>query len=142
MDDKYYEALVSLRMERAGELLSEAKKLLKDGSYKSANNRAYYSIEKAVNALLVRKHIETSTHNGAMKMFNMEYVRTENAFFTHDDYRCISKAERIRNSSDYDDFYVTNKSECEQQVLAAEAFLRKAEDYLTKDNRPEEKTDE
>lgn len=130
MDNKYYEALVRLRMERAAELLEEAKRLLKDGSFKSANNRAYYSIEKAVNALLVDKHIEVSTHNGAMKMFNMEYVRPENAFFTQEDYRCISKSERVRNASDYDDFYVTSKSECEQQVMSAEAFLKKTKEYF------------
>lgn len=120
-------------MERAEELLSEAKKLLADGSYKSANNRAYYAIEKAVNALLVKKHIEVQTHNGAMKMFNIEYVRAENAFFTQEDYRSIARTERIRNSSDYDDFYVADKSECENQVLDAERFLEKVREYLQKE---------
>lgn len=40
-------------------------------------------MEKALNALLIDKHIETKTHTGAMKMFNVEYVRVENAFFSN-----------------------------------------------------------
>ena len=51
MEDKYYSELVLIRMERAAELLKDAEELLINGSYKSANNRAYYAIEKAINAL-------------------------------------------------------------------------------------------
>lgn len=134
MEDKYYLELVKLRMERAKELLDEAEKLLDNEAYKSANNRAYYAIEKAINALLIYKKIEVKTHNGAMKMFNVEYVRTENACFTDEDYRVVSKAEQIRNSSDYDDFYVTNKEEARQQVASARYFVEKVEEYFDKQN--------
>ena len=109
MEDKYYSELVLIRMERAAELLKDAEELLINDSYKSANNRAYYAIEKAINALLIDKHIETKTHNGALKMFNIEYVRMKNAYFTDEDYRLIAKAEQIRSVSDYDDFYVASK---------------------------------
>ncbi len=130
MEDKYYDELVKLRLERAEELIEEAKKLLADRSYKSANNRAYYAMEKALNALLIDKHIETKTHTGAMKMFNVEYVRVENAFFSNEDYRLVSKAEQIRNSSDYDDFYVTNKEEAKQQVEDAIYIVGKVKEYF------------
>lgn len=63
MEQRYYDELVLIRMERAEELLRDAEKLLDSDSYKSANNRAYYAMEKAVNALLIHKHIETKTHN-------------------------------------------------------------------------------
>lgn len=39
MEDKYYNELAQIRMERAEELLGDAAELLKKGSYKSANNR-------------------------------------------------------------------------------------------------------
>ena len=51
MDKEYSNALAKVRTERAEELLSEAKSLLEGGAYKSANNRAYYAIEKSLNAL-------------------------------------------------------------------------------------------
>ena len=44
MEGKYYDELVKLRLERAEELVEEAKKLLENNSFKSANNRAYYAI--------------------------------------------------------------------------------------------------
>lgn len=47
MDKEEYLILAKVRMERARELLDEAKELLDRESYKSANNRAFYSIEKA-----------------------------------------------------------------------------------------------
>lgn len=131
MEDKYYDELVKLRLERAEELVEEAKKLLQDNSFKSANNRAYYAMEKAINALLIDKRIETKTYTGAMKMFNVEYVRTENAFFSNEDYRLVSKAEQIRNSSDYDDFYVTNKEEAKQQVEDAVYMVEKVKSYFS-----------
>ena len=46
MDKETYDALAKVRIERAKELLEEAKTLLEAGKYKSANNRAFYSIEK------------------------------------------------------------------------------------------------
>ena len=48
MDNEYYLALARVRMERAKELLIEAKELLDKEAYKSANNRAFYAIEKSV----------------------------------------------------------------------------------------------
>lgn len=130
MEDKYYRELVSIRIERAEELLKDAEILLIGSSYRSANNRAYYAIEKAINALLIDKRVETKTHNGALKMFNVEYVRAENAYFTDEDYRLIAKAEQIRNVSDYDDFYVASKEETKQQVENARYLIDKIKAYF------------
>ena len=49
--------LANIRIERAEELLQEAKSLLENGSYKSANNRAYYSFEKSIKAILTIKRV-------------------------------------------------------------------------------------
>lgn len=52
MDKEYARILARIRMERTVELLSEAQNLLAKESYKSANNRAFYSLEKSIKALL------------------------------------------------------------------------------------------
>ena len=44
--------LAKLRLDRARELLTESQELLEKGAYKSANNRAFYAIEKSIKALL------------------------------------------------------------------------------------------
>lgn len=48
MEQKYCDELARLRLERAIELLDESEDLLKEEKYKSANNRSYYAMEKAI----------------------------------------------------------------------------------------------
>ena len=48
----------NLAIERAKELLDESKTLLESDKYKSANNRAFYAIEKSIKSLLASKEID------------------------------------------------------------------------------------
>ena len=74
MDKTYYFILAKVRMERAEELLTESKLLLEKEAYKSANNRAFYAIEKVLKGLLASKEIEAATHNGCLKQFNFHFI--------------------------------------------------------------------
>ena len=67
MDKEYYMALSTARIERAVELCNEAAMLLERDAFKSANNRAFYAIEKSITALLATEQIEVTTHNGGLK---------------------------------------------------------------------------
>jgi len=86
MDKEQWDALAVIRMERAKELLGEAQELSEKNAYKSANNRAFYAIEKCVKALLATEQVEVLTHNGAMKMFNMKFIYNGDGTFTAEDY--------------------------------------------------------
>lgn len=134
MDNEYYWALAKVRMERAKELLVESKDLLDRESYKSANNRAFYAIEKSVKALLATKQIEVTTHNGGLKQFNFRFIFKGDGTFTAEDYQKIARAEQIRNASDYDDFYVASKEEARQQVENANYIVSKIETYINSQN--------
>ena len=134
MDKEYYMALAKVRMERAKELINEAKELLDKEAYKSANNRAFYAIEKSVKALLATEQVEVTTHNGGLKQFNFIFIFKGDGTFTPDDYQKIARAEQIRNASDYDDFYVTSKVEARQQVENAEYIVSKIETYINSRN--------
>ena len=57
MDKEQWDSLAVIRMERAKELLTESKELLEKDFYKSANNRAFYAIEKCVNTLLATEQV-------------------------------------------------------------------------------------
>ena len=130
MDREYYLALAKVRMERAKELLAESKELLAKESYKSANNRAFYAIEKGVKALLATEEIEVATHNGGLKQFNFIFIFKGDGTFTSEDYQKIARAEQIRNASDYDDFYVASKEETRQQVENADYMVAKIDTYI------------
>ncbi len=134
MENEHYKEIAKIRLERASELLSEAKMLLEQEKYKSANNRAYYAIEKSLGALLINKGIETKTHTGVLKMFNMEFIRNGDGTFVQADYTMAAEAEHIRNISDYDDFYIASKSVTVEQVNNAEIIVKKVSEYLKECN--------
>lgn len=132
MDDKDFKALALVRLDRAKELYTESKELVKMNSYKSANNRAFYAIEKCIKALLATQQLDVETHNGAVSQFNLIFIHRDNSIFTKNDYQKIAKADRIRNASDYDDFYVVNKEETRELLDFVEDFLRRTEAYINK----------
>ncbi len=130
MDKEYAQILAKIRLDRAIELLQESQELLEKESYKSANNRAFYAIEKSIKALLAIAGIEVHTHNGSLKQFNFHFIYKGDGTFSQDDYQMVAKAERIRNASDYDDFYIANKEETQQQVANAEHIIQKIQKYI------------
>jgi len=134
MDKEYFEALAKVRMERARELFDEATELLEKGSFKSANNRAFYAMEKSIKALLAMEQIEVATHNGVLKQFNYIFIYKGDGTFNAEDYQKIAGAEQIRNASDYDDFYIASKEETRQLVENTKCILYKIEKYIV-DNR-------
>lgn len=130
MDKKYYDSLARARLNRAKELLEEAVGLLERDSYKSANNRAFYAMEKSIKALLALEQIEVSTHNGGLKQFNYCYIYNGDGTFTPEDYQKIASAEQIRNASDYDDFYIASKEETKQLVENTRYIVKKTDSYI------------
>ena len=130
MDREYYIELTKVRLERAKELLKDSKDLLAKESYKSANNRAFYAMEKSIKALMATKEVEVTTHNGGLKQFNYLFIHKGDGSFTVEDYQRIAKAEQIRNVSDYDDFYIASREETKQQVDNAKYIVDKVEKYL------------
>lgn len=56
-----------MRIERAKKLLDEAIELLERNAFKSADNRAFYAIEKSIKALLALQETDVITHNGALE---------------------------------------------------------------------------
>lgn len=130
MDKEYYDALAQVRLDRAKELVVESEQLLEKEAYKSANNRAFYAIEKSIKALLALKQTDVATHNGALKQFNFLYIYNGDGIFTNKDYQMITRADQIRNASDYDDFYVASKEETIQQVENARKLTEKVSKYV------------
>lgn len=131
MEQEYYDALARVRIDRAKELLDESMELLEMGAYKSANNRAFYAIEKSIKALLALKQTDVTTHSGALKQFNFLFIYKGDGTFTSEDYQKIARAEQIRNASDYDDFYIASKEETKQQVENAKYMVEKVLAYIT-----------
>ncbi|MDO4677832.1 MAG: HEPN domain-containing protein [Eubacteriales bacterium] len=123
--------LVLYRIQTAKDNLRSAKILLKAEEYKSANNRAYYAIFHAINAVHAVSGMAYKRHKDAIANFNKEYVK--NGIFPREMGRKINEAEEIRHASDYDDFYIASKEESERQVSVAAEFITLVEQYCVKE---------
>ena len=115
------------RIQTAKESLKSAKILLAAEEYKGSNNRAYYAIFHAINAVHALNGKSFKLNKDAIGNFNKDYVKTE--IFPREIGRKIGEAEEIRHASDYDDFYIAIREETERQVMVAEEFLRLVERY-------------
>ena len=124
------EDLMLYRIRTAKENLRSARILLDAQEYKGANNRAYYAIFQAINAVHAIDGTAYKRHKDAIANFNKNYIKTE--VFPREIGRKISEAEEIRHASDYDDFYIANKEEAERQVSVADEFIQLIEAYCNK----------
>jgi uncharacterized protein (UPF0332 family) len=119
--------LVLYRLQTAKADLKSARILLAAEEYKGANNRAYYAIFHAINAVHALNGNAYKRHKDAIGNFNKDYVKTE--IFPRDIGRKIGEAEEIRHASDYDDFYLASREESERQVAVADEFIQLVEKY-------------
>jgi uncharacterized protein (UPF0332 family) len=120
--------LALYRLQTAKSDIKSAKTLLDINEYKGANNRAYYAIFHAINAVHAMDGEAYKRHKDVIGNFNKKYVKTE--IFSKDMGRKIGQAEEIRHLSDYDDFYIASREESERQVAVAEEFVESVERYL------------
>ena len=124
------EDLALYRIDTAKEDLKSAK-ILRDAScFKGANNRAYYAIFHAINAIHALNGVVCKKHKDAIANFNKEYVKTE--IFPKEIGRKIAGVEEIRHASDYDDFYIATRDEVDEQISIAEEFIKMVEVYCMK----------
>ena len=121
-------ALSKYRIDEAYELLNSGKKNLKMNEYKTANNRAYYSVFHAMRAVLALDEVDFKKHSGVIAYFREHYVKT--GIFDRKYSDIISGTSLIRNKSDYDDFYVADKEETAELLSDAEKFTQAVKEYL------------
>ena len=119
--------LMFYRLQSAKADLKSARILLAAEEYKGANNRAYYAIFHAINAIHALSGKAYKRHKDAIGNFNKDYVKA--GIFPRETGRKIGEAEEIRHASDYDDFYIASREECERQVAVADEFIQLAEKY-------------
>ncbi len=121
--------LVKYRLEASAEKLESAKLLLDAGKYKDSIGRSYYSIFSAVRAILAYDKIDFSKHAGVIAYFQKEYIKKE--IFDKKYSKYLQSAFQIRNSCDYDDFFIATKKDAEEQYQKAREFHQVIKNYLT-----------
>lgn len=123
MDD-----LIKYRMSSAKEKLTSAKLLLEAGMYRDSIGRSYYAIFSAIRAVLAVRQIDFSKHAGVIAYFQKEFIKTE--IFDKKYSKYLQQAFQIRNSCDYDDFFIVSKQDAEEQYIRATEMLLVIEEYI------------
>jgi uncharacterized protein (UPF0332 family) len=122
------DSLSQHRLDSANERLESAKILLESGKYKDSIGRSYYAIFTAVRAILARDKIDFSKHSGVIAYFQKEYVKKE--IFDKKYSRYLQSAFQIRNSCDYNDFFIVSKQDAQEQYEKAVEFYMEVKKYL------------
>ena len=128
MDSNEIKALSNYRLEQAKENLEEATALADINKYKGASNRAYYAIFHAIKAILALEEVDFKKHSSVIAYFNKNYISTN--IFSKDLGKRVSNARYFREKSDYVDFYIITKEECEEQIETAKEMISLGENYL------------
>jgi len=120
--------LIKYRLSSAKEKLTSAKLLMDAGLYKDSVGRSYYAIFSAIRAVLAMRQVDFSKHAGVIAYFQKEYIKTE--VFDRKYSKYLQQAFQIRNSCDYDDFFIVSKQDAEEQYERAVEILETLEKYI------------
>ena len=128
MDDKII-TLSKYRFEKAKEDLKASKINLENDLIKASINRSYYAIFQAIRAINALDKFDSKKHSGVISHFNQYFIHTEK--FSKEVYSIITLAYKIKEKSDYDDFYIALKEDAAEQLKNAEKFLILVQEYLS-----------
>ncbi len=122
--------LSKYRLEKAKEDLGNASVDMESGYIKGSINRSYYAIFHAMRAVHALEGFDSKKHSGVIAHFNQCYINTERLGKEKGLAEIVKKLSKIRNQSDYDDFFVVDKNEAEAQIENAKKFVAEIETYL------------
>lgn len=91
-------------LDAAEKTFLEAELLYKNGFFKGAVSRLYYSLLYRIRALLLTKGLEPKSHEGALRLFSLHFVK-EGIFGTKASH-LFSKLMKYREEADYNPAYV------------------------------------
>ena len=128
LSEENVKALVSYRWSRAKETLAEVPHQRDMGFYNTAVNRLYYACYYASVALLIKNHIQASTHAGVKQMLGLHFV--SKGLITRESNRSFSLLFERRHSSDYDDFVYATSEEVDELLPKAQVFISEIERLL------------
>lgn len=128
--DNRQKDLSAYRLQEANDSLKVAENCLKGNFYKDSINRSYYAAFYAVKSVLALNTVDFKRHKDVMAYFNKEYVAS--GMFPREIGRLLGMMQRVREKSDYDDFYIASKEKAEEQFKSASIVIDAVIKYLEK----------
>ena len=117
--------LVSMEMEKAQKLLSEAEVYIQNQLWSTLANRLYYAVFHAATALLIKNGLHAGTHQGVHVLLSKHFVKE--GLLTIEDGTTFSRLQIMREKGDYNCLIETTKEEILPYVDRVRAFISKIE---------------
>ena len=114
--------LIRYRIERAHEILSDAKILINNNSLLSAINRLYYAAFYAVQALLLTKNLSSAKHSGIRSLFQQQFVKE--GIIPKELGRFYNQLYKNRQKSDYEDYVQFDKEQADGWYIQTADFIK------------------
>ncbi len=116
-------------LERAEAAERAAHVLLAAGLLNDAVSRLYYSVLHRVRALLLSEGLEPRSHNGALQLFSLKFVKV--GHFDPKSAHLFSKLTKYREDADYSSSYQFGREDVELLLAEAAGLSRRIASYLT-----------
>ena len=126
---QHNEELIIWALEKADLAIKAAKDNIELKNFDASQNRIYYAIFYAVNALAYKYNYTTSKHNQLMGWFNKKFVYEDKTF---DEYmlEIYKRAFLSRQKSDYEILFFTSQEDLEITLKEAVFFVSKIKEFL------------
>jgi len=121
---------IAVELERASQALGAALLLSREGFLNDAVSRLYYFVLHHVRALLLSKGLEPKSHEGALRLFGLHFVK-EGTFETTTSH-IFSKLMKLREEADYNPAYFFTAEDFIRFREEAESLCAKIKDYLAR----------
>lgn len=127
---------ISEELARARDCLTEAQILSSHELYTGAVSRLYYYVLHGVRALLLTKGFEPKTHEGALRLLSMHFVKS--GIIRRDTSHVFTRLMKYREEADYNPSYVFTKEDYARFKVEADSLFELIIECLRKEGMVEE----
>ena len=124
---------IHAELERAGQALAAAVLLADHGYINDAVSRLYYVVLYHVRALLLTKALEPRSHEGALRLLGLHFVRV--GIIDKKSAQIFSKLMKFREEADYNPSMMFSEDDFRGYLHEAEEVASEIKDYILGENR-------
>lgn len=129
LTDEEKQQVVTYRLEKADKTLDDARKILEMRMWVSGANRLYYAAYYAVSALLIANGMTAKTHEGIIRMFNMEFVN--NGKIDKELGRQYNRLFTMRLTGDYGDCFDLQEADVSPMLQPTEQLIAAVKNLMS-----------
>jgi len=115
------DAVVSFRIQKARDTLTEAEGIATLGYWNAVANRLYYACYYVTSALLIKNNYLAQTHSGIIHLLGLHFIKQ--GIVSKDAGRIYSKLFELRQTGDYDDLFNLSEEDVKPLISSAHSYV-------------------